>query len=238
MIFLYFHIILIKLLIFLQVLKFQLILSTHLRVTMVYCPNNNELAKYSHSLRLLCSACAWLITYSMLPYHTLTSFMIWKCFHPKDVSKSAIIKAVNLCVTISLAFGGEGLFDLRDYISALPPYLSLFQYLVCSSCVYSFVLVMLPVSFTTAYSSFPFSLFIFFSLKMFIYNVYFASEFVFVLWLLCHCSHCQVLFICFLPHFCVVFTTIHCFISLVLPEHPLKLPLSRLRRCWMYFIIC
>lgn len=82
---------------------------------------------------------------------------------PQDVSKFGIIKAVNLCIAISLRSclvficlgGGSGVFDLKDYISDIPapntvrsqpPLPHILRSLVCSSCVYSTVLLQLPVT--------------------------------------------------------------------------------------------
>lgn len=101
---------------------------------------------------------------------------------PQDVSKFGIIKAVNLCVAISLRScmvficlgGGSGVFDLKDYISDIPapntvrshlPLPHILRSLVCSSCVYSTVLLQLPV---THEANLPLSL-SFISLSFFMY---------------------------------------------------------------------
>lgn len=111
---------------------------------------------------------------------------------PQDVSKFGIIKAVNLCIAISLRSclvficlgGGSGVFDLKDYISDIPapntvrsqpPLPHILRSLVCSSCVYSTVLFScqsLMKQTSLSLSFFYFSL---------LFYVFFASEFVVVL---------------------------------------------------------
>lgn len=171
---------------------------------------------------------------------------------PQDVSKFGIIKAVNLCIAISLRSclvficlgGGSGVFDLKDYISDIPapntvrsqpPLPHILCSLVCSSCVYSTVLLQLPV---THEANLPLSLFfLFLSPFLCIFCIRVCCCFMIALPLFALSSAFHLLFTTFL---CCFFTTIYCFISLVhsTPLFPLPSPSSTLLFVKCLLCIC